>query len=553
MKDTIPYRRVSTQDQKDNGTSLERQLELSVACSKYFGLGLVDDFEKFEEDYSGATLERPVLSEIRERLRSGKAKNIIVQCADRLDRSEWGVNLLILLQEFKALGVNLYYSDPPRKLNLNNPMEILLESISGWNSGNERITIVNRLKNGMRYRISQGSVMVRGQPPYGYQVVKEGKRRKLVVYEEEAKIVRLIFHWYVYGDENNKRLTMGQIASRLNEMGIEPQHDKRPNSKAPKSKCWKPVMISRILGRETYIGFWHWKPGTDEHLVVEDPDMVIIDKQTWKMAEELKDKNKKGNTRQHKYNALLRLRTTCGECGYKMGVNSFRKKEGHKVHIYYKCSCAKRTNSHYVHTCSNGAGFPVAETDKELWERVKALLSDQKKLNQFLTAKKEKCDQEISPLRIELDTVNSLIREKTDELKNVIYTHSRLAKNGSSRTIAILEKQTNELEQVIERLEQRRDEFLSKIEQQELDAKRIDDLRTLALKIGKGMIQAEGNFEAQKAIFDFLDVQVTLIVVNGEKKISATCELGSLDDYEPCNANQSWRCRQSLRGFTLTG
>jgi hypothetical protein len=221
-----------------------------------------------------------------------------------------------------------------------------------------------------------------------------------------------------------------------------------------------------------------------------------------------------------------------------MGVNSFRKKEGHKVHIYYKCSCAKRTNSHYVHTCSNGAGFPVAETDKELWERVKALLSDQKKLNQFLTAKKEKCDQEISPLRIELDTVNSLIREKTDELKNVIYTHSRLAKNGSSRTIAILEKQTNELEQVIERLEQRRDEFLSKIEQQELDAKRIDDLRTLALKIGKGMIQAEGNFEAQKAIFDFLDVQATLSVVNGEKTISATCELGSLDDYEPCNTHQ---------------
>ena len=38
--------------------------------------------------------------------------------------------------------------------------------------------------------------------------------------EEEARIVRLIYHWYVYGDESGQPLGMEAIADKLTNMGI---------------------------------------------------------------------------------------------------------------------------------------------------------------------------------------------------------------------------------------------------------------------------------------------------------------------------------------------
>jgi hypothetical protein len=61
----------------------------------------------------------------------------------------------------------------------------------------------------------------------------------------------------------------------------------------------------------------------------------------------------------------------------------------------------------------------------------------------------------------------------------------------------------------------------------------------MAYKIGKGIVLAEGNFEAQKKIIDILNVQATLSVVNGKKAVSAECELGPLG--EPCNTVQQQR------------
>jgi hypothetical protein len=84
---------------------------------------------------------------------------------------------------------------------------------------------------------------INGVAPYGYERewVYEGKRERptLAIVEDEAKIVRMIFDWYI-----NEGLGTTKICQRLNEMGV----------KARKGGIWKKSSISNILKNEHYMG-----------------------------------------------------------------------------------------------------------------------------------------------------------------------------------------------------------------------------------------------------------------------------------------------------------
>lgn len=56
-----------------------------------------------------------------------------------------------------------------------------------------------------------------GSQPFGYRW--DDEKEEWVVREDEAKIVKLIFQWYVYGDESEKPLGMVRIAEKLTELG----------------------------------------------------------------------------------------------------------------------------------------------------------------------------------------------------------------------------------------------------------------------------------------------------------------------------------------------
>ncbi len=546
MLNGILYTRVSTDEQRDKGVSLDTQIEKGNA---YATLNDIRFVATFTDDFTGTKLDRPEFSKALEMLRSGKAQAIVCYDSDRLSRNP--TDYVLLRDEFLKLGVELHFVTRG-KIDLNDFGHMVMEDIQGRFAKQWLKKITEGLANGINHKIKQGSVMVRQHPPYGYQVVKEGKLHKLVIYEEEAEIVKLIFRWYVYGDENDKRLTMGQIALRLIQMGVEPQHDKRPNVKAPKSKRWTSGMVSRILSRETYIGVWHWKPGTDEHLTVEVP--AFIDKATWDKAQELKEKNKQGYTKHHKYNALLRLRVKCGECGYKMFVSSF--KDGNRLHLYYKCACAQRRNPQYARAyCTNGTCYRVDETDKELWERVKALLTDKERFQEELEKYNEQVSEETGTLESDIALIDSSLQKKEKEHARAVDTLLMFDDEDATAdlTKGMLKSRVMEITQSISELKERKAKLTAKLNEKRLSKERMDSLQQVAMEIGEGILKADGKFEAQRDIIDILNVQVTLSVVNGDKKVSATCELGPLDDYEwyitdqqyrhaCCRLGYSWRC-----------
>lgn len=98
------------------------------------------------------------------------------------------------------------------------------------------------MKRGLDYVVANGGY-VASIPPYGYKKIRVpfGKKKipTLEIIEEDAKIVRMIFEWYI--TENVGHRT---IAERLNSMGVKPQ----------RVQYWNPQSVKKILENEHYLG-----------------------------------------------------------------------------------------------------------------------------------------------------------------------------------------------------------------------------------------------------------------------------------------------------------
>ena len=96
MKTAAIYCRVSTDNQEAEGTSLRTQLE---ACLGHCQSNGYEASQRFSETYSGLTLDRPKLNELRELVRAGDIDVIVVYCLDRLSRDP--VHGVIIIEELE--------------------------------------------------------------------------------------------------------------------------------------------------------------------------------------------------------------------------------------------------------------------------------------------------------------------------------------------------------------------------------------------------------------------------------------------------------------------
>ncbi len=540
-KRAVLYARVSSDDTRRDGRNLEGQLEMCRNYAQQHGYEVIAELAEDDRGASGASFELPRLNRVLEMARGSEFDILVVREIDRLSRRL--AKQLIVEEELKRHGVQIQYvlGDYP-----DTPEGSLMKNIRATIAEYEKEKIRERLTRGRRQVVNSGSVLLHGNhPPYGYRLSDDSKT--LVIYEPEARIVRLIFTWYVEGDGDGRRLGLVTIARRLTEMGIPTWCDTYgcgPKKSVPGQ--WSYGTIANILKNETYIGLWHYgrrgkgnKLNPRSHwLTIEVP--AIISQELWDKVQTQKRCNKEMAKRNAKYNYLVGRRVTCGRCGQKMCGKSYRRK-GY-VSLYYRCVVSKGKRA--GRTCDLSCFFRADYVDAAVWNWVKSFLSDPVALQNGLNEYQADRERENAPLRERLKVVEDLLADNQTQLRRLLDLY--LA--GDFPKEVLIERKKR-LETTMDALEKERTSLSAQLEAQTLTSEQIQSLKDFATEVAEGLERADADFETRRQIIDTLDVRATLAIEDEEKVVYVRCIIG--DDVLSV-ANNSIRLLRVNIPFRLT-
>lgn len=200
--------------------------------------------------------------------------------------------------------------------------------------------------------------------PYGYRK-DEANRNRLVVDEEAARTVELIFRLRIQG------LCNSAIADRLNSMGVlSPMEYKQAQGfnyscgfRSNEQAEWSPMLVKRILSNEIYIGtLIQHKSGTpnhkikkrveydrDEWIVIENNHEPIICRSDFDTVQNLMLRDVRTAPKQEKVHLFSGF-VFCGDCKHTM-VRKTVPSGGKKYH-YLVCSTNKAGKGCSPHTFS---------------------------------------------------------------------------------------------------------------------------------------------------------------------------------------------------------
>jgi len=177
--------RVSSVGQSDN-TSIKNQRE---QIKKYCDLYDLDLQEIVEEVYTGTTENRDGLNYIMDKVKSGECDTIVVYKIDRLMRDfRSGINFITDLIEHDCRII----STQEKQIDSSSISGKFFLQIMLSLSEMEKSTIVNRLKDGRKYRFNNEGKLVTSRPPFGYKKDDD----TIVLDSDNSKIVKLIFDLY---------------------------------------------------------------------------------------------------------------------------------------------------------------------------------------------------------------------------------------------------------------------------------------------------------------------------------------------------------------------
>lgn len=224
------YRRVSTNDQVQEGFSLEAQKMRLTAYVQSQGWNLIEDY--VDEGFSAKNIERPAMQRLMKDIEKQKFDVILVYRLDRFVRSVSDLHSLLQLMDkhdvkFKSATEVFETTSASGRLFIT-----IIATLAQW----ERETIAERVFENMLKRSEQGKR--NGAPaPFGYDLV-DGN---LVINEQEAKWVRFMFDKYhTHGSQN--------IAKQLNNMGV----------KTKRGEVWSDFAVRYVLRNPINCGYIRW-------------------------------------------------------------------------------------------------------------------------------------------------------------------------------------------------------------------------------------------------------------------------------------------------------
>lgn len=464
MKVWLYYRLSRDEDEELNSLNNQRKIIYNFAVSN--GHEVVG--ESFDDNVSGMHFNREGIDKIYEVVEAGKIEAIIVKDLSRLGRHRTQTALFIdYLREHDVRVLSA-----TENIDTFNENDDLIIGFKGLVNDFYARDGSRRVRTGYRQKQKEGIVTI---PPFGY--FKDKNTKKVVVVEEAAETVRLIFSAYVGGSG------MKAIARTLNEqrrktpalMQMELLNKRLPNTQDGilKKYLWDATMVARILRDESYIGtlichksernkinktFRFTDP--EEQFRHENYLPIIVTCEIWEQAQALLAERKEKNVRAGanrgilRYGGLLR----CKDCGRTFIGKRIKLKSGERVvyvcdtyHRYGKEHCS----SHMVdeETLDRLIGAEILRTKKmyeENWSRMEWLIEKWTPKASTASAKISKLQEHILLLEEEVEVIlMERIRDKTNAER-----YDRMIAKREEQ-IAEAKKQIEELQNISEMLRSR--------------------------------------------------------------------------------------------------
>ena len=464
MKVWLYYRLSRDEDEELNSLNNQRKIIYNFAVSN--GHEVVG--ESFDDNVSGMHFNREGIDKIYEVVEAGKIEAIVVKDLSRLGRHRTQTALFIdYLRER-----NVRVLSATENIDTFNENDDLIIGFKGLVNDFYARDGSRRVRTGYRQKQKEGIVTI---PPFGY--FKDKNTKKVVVVEEAAETVRMIFSAYTGGSG------MKAIARTLNEqrrktpalMQMELLNKRLPNTQDGilKKYLWDATMVGRILKDESYIGtlichksernkinktFRFTDP--EEQFRHENYLPIIVTRETWEMAQTLLAERKAKNTRAGtnkgilRYGGLLR----CQDCGRAFIGKRIKLKDGERVvyvcdtyHRYGKEHCSSHMVDEEALDRLIGAELlRTKELYEENWSRLEWFIEKWTPKASMASAKISKLQEHILLLEEEVEVI---LMERIRDKANAERYDRMIAKREEQ--IAEAKKQIEELQNISEMLRSR--------------------------------------------------------------------------------------------------
>ena len=392
------YTRVSSQGQVDEGYSLEEQKQLLIEHAAKQGYTVYDIYT--DPGISAKDIvHRPQIQRLINDIEDGR---INVVCAWKLSRTFRCLNELTTVMEIMKRNNVFFDFKSEGILDLNTPTGKMQAQILGMVAEMERDSIADNVYMGMAAAAKQGKYIA-GTPPYGYDIWRDPNIRrgsqKLVINEEEAAVVRRIFHTFV--DENSG---YKHICNTLNKEG----------KRTKQGRAFSIGTISSIIQNPVYCGKIRWgshrkwsekrRKGVTEPIIAQGTHEPIITEELFEKAQAIRVA--RGGKCQRKYDCMNILTgiLKCPECGAGM-VLSRAGSSGKKI-TYYACGAWHNKGTAVCH----GNLIPLDDVNTLVLDKISELCNDEmivrgilKKFNKSRSNRIDGAEMDIASVQRQLD------------------------------------------------------------------------------------------------------------------------------------------------------
>ena len=233
------YVRVSTSRQQQQQTIEQQLSRLPDYVAAQPEWHVADEHIDRDDGYSGATLKRPGLDRLRDRVAMAAFACVVLTAPDRLARNY--VHQMLLVDACNQRGCRVAFVERPMS---DDPHDQLLLHIRSAVAEYERTFISERMRRGRQAKLRSGQLLPWTRAPYGYLLDSDRPRdpSRVQIDPLQAAVVAQMFAWY---NDPSEPISLYEVAKRLSDVKIPtPRGGQR----------WNVASVRGILRSPAYMG-----------------------------------------------------------------------------------------------------------------------------------------------------------------------------------------------------------------------------------------------------------------------------------------------------------